>query len=83
MALPQVLDLMNRCHHSLSRVFRTRLRTLPLSRCALGKTSLLKESALWKREGVLTAYGAGQGDLYIELLEKDREAFRPGRQPNT
>lgn len=32
-------------------------------------------------EGVLSVYGAGQGDLCIDLLNKDRELFRPGTHP--
>lgn len=40
--------------------------------------SLYNDCLIQERECVLTFYGAGQGDLCIELLGKDRKPFRPG-----
>lgn len=42
--------------------------------------SMYKDCIAQEREGVLTFYGAGQGDVCIELLGKDRDPFRPGTQ---
>ncbi|MFN3167779.1 MAG: hypothetical protein ACE37H_12020 [Phycisphaeraceae bacterium] len=44
--------------------------------------AVYKDCIEQEREGVLSVYGAGQGDLCIELLDKGREPFRPGTHPN-
>lgn len=40
--------------------------------------SIFTDCVEQEREGMLSNYGAGQGDLCIELLGKQRNPFRPG-----
>lgn len=44
--------------------------------------SIYEDCCEQEREGVLTVYGAGQGDLCIELLGKERGPFNPTLEPN-
>ena len=44
--------------------------------------SIYEDCCEQEREGVLTAYGAGQGDLCIELLKKGRRPFKPAIDPD-